>query len=187
MTAVLPQVRVSLTLWFSLGLHAAVFLVLTWVLVPSEMRAPIGVEMRYMSPAVTVPSTPSSPVSQSRFAKDKKTEESSDQAAAPVGVRDGIDVIELERYKFELRLYLERRKIYPETARRLHQAGTVVVEFKINSQGDLKDINVTQSSGSEILNRAAVQLLRRASQFKPFPPGIQLSELKLILPIEYIL
>jgi protein TonB len=105
----------------------------------------------------------------------------------PAGRADGAIVSALDRYKYELRLFLESRKIYPESAKRLRQTGTVIVEFKVSPQGELKDVNVSQASSSEVLNRAALDLVKRASSFKPFPKELQISELQLKLPIEYVL
>lgn len=70
--------------------------------------------------------------------------------------------------------HLQRYKRYPAAA---HGAsGTVVVRFVINRAGQVIASAVTKSSGNAILDRAALELLRRASPFPPFPavkPGEQ--------------
>lgn len=70
--------------------------------------------------------------------------------------------------------HLQRFKHYPAAA---HGAsGTVVVRFVINRAGQVIASAVTKSSGNAILDRAALELLRRASPFPPFPaakPGEQ--------------
>ena len=70
--------------------------------------------------------------------------------------------------------HLQRFKRYPLAA---HGAsGTVVVRFSLNRTGEVIASAVTKSSGSEVLDREALEILRRASPFPPFPeakPGPQ--------------
>ena len=70
--------------------------------------------------------------------------------------------------------HLQRFKRYPTAA---HGAsGTVVVRFVINRAGQVVASAVTKSSGNGTLDRAALEILRRASPFPPFPaakPGEQ--------------
>lgn len=142
-------------------------------------------------PAVSVPVAKNEPAPQIDAAPADAAPASEAQTAAsagPAGARDGAIVSALERYKFELRMFLESRKIYPETAKRLRQTGRVVVNFKVSAVGELTDVMLEQASPSEVLNRAAVDLVRSAPKFKPFPEGaISQNEMKLSLPIEYIL
>ena len=70
--------------------------------------------------------------------------------------------------------HLQRFKRYPSAA---HGAsGTVVVRFVLNRAGAVIETAVTKSSGNDMLDRAALDILRRASPFPPFPeakPGPQ--------------
>jgi protein TonB len=70
--------------------------------------------------------------------------------------------------------HLQRFKRYPLAA---HGAsGTVVVRFSLNRTGEVIESAVTKSSGSDVLDREALEILRRASPFPPFPapkPGPQ--------------
>ena len=63
--------------------------------------------------------------------------------------------------------HLQRFKRYPLAA---HGAsGTVVVRFELNRAGELIDSKVTKSSGNALLDREALDILRRASPFPAFP------------------
>ena len=63
--------------------------------------------------------------------------------------------------------HLQRFKRYPLAA---HGAsGTVVVRFELNRGGEVIDSKVTKSSGNVLLDREALDLLRRASPFPAFP------------------
>jgi periplasmic protein TonB len=70
--------------------------------------------------------------------------------------------------------HLQRFKRYPPAA---HGAsGTAVVRFVLNRAGAVIESAVTNSSGNDVLDRAALEILRRASPFPPFPavkPGPQ--------------
>ena len=70
--------------------------------------------------------------------------------------------------------HLQRFKRYPSAARGAH--GTVVVRFVLDRAGAVSESAVTKSSGNDALDREALEILRRASPFPPFPaakPGPQ--------------
>jgi protein TonB len=70
--------------------------------------------------------------------------------------------------------HLQRFKRYPSSARGAQ--GTVVVRFVLNRAGAVIESAVTKSSGNDVLDREALEILRRASPFPPFPaakPGPQ--------------
>jgi len=70
--------------------------------------------------------------------------------------------------------HLQRFKRYPSAAR--GAAGTAIVEFELDREGRVISTVVTKSSGNSVLDRAALEILRRASPFPPFPatkPGTQ--------------
>jgi periplasmic protein TonB len=70
--------------------------------------------------------------------------------------------------------HLERFKRYPAAAH--HAAGTVLVRFALNRAGEVISSEVSKSSGNSVLDHEALDILRRASPFPPFPaakPGTQ--------------
>jgi protein TonB len=64
--------------------------------------------------------------------------------------------------------HMQRFKRYPAKAR--GASGTVTVRFELNRAGDVVGSAVTKSSGNAALDQEALDLLRRASPFPPFPP-----------------
>jgi protein TonB len=63
--------------------------------------------------------------------------------------------------------HLQRFKRYPTSA---HGAsGNVVVRFVLNRVGEVIESAVTKSSGNDVLDREALEILRRASPFPAFP------------------
>lgn len=204
MDNILRPETIRWTVMLSAGLHGLLFAALALQISKTEI-VPIGVEVQYLgenkgSPAVVAPRVKAQPAKRIRASQEKgdvtlKAKEPAPASAQAVaqaeqglaGARDGALVTAIERYKYELRLFLESRKIYPESAKRLRQTGTVIVEFKVSPLGELSQISVTQASNSEALNRAALELVKRANSFKPFPKEVRVSELQLRLPIEYVL
>jgi protein TonB len=70
--------------------------------------------------------------------------------------------------------HLQRFKRYPLAA---HGAsGTAMVTFVLNRAGEVIESAVTKSSGNKVLDHEALEILRRANPFPPFPaakPGPQ--------------
>ena len=52
-------------------------------------------------------------------------------------------------------------------------SGSPTLEVSIEASGQLSGVIIRKSSGSQILDQAALDILRRASPFDPFPPEIQ--------------
>jgi periplasmic protein TonB len=70
--------------------------------------------------------------------------------------------------------HLQKFKRYPSAAH--GKSGTVLVRFVLNRAGEVTDSTVTKSSGNDVLDREAMEILRRASPFPAFPtakPGAQ--------------
>ena len=85
----------------------------------------------------------------------------------------------------QLAAWLARHKQYPRAARRARIQGTTRVAFVLAGDGRITQGRVVQSSGAHILDRAALQLLRRAS---PVPGLAQASlpgPIEVRLPITY--
>ena len=65
--------------------------------------------------------------------------------------------------------HIRNNLVYPAQARRAGQSGTVIIEFTIQMDGRARDINVTGSSGFDILDNGAIRAVEKASPF-PSPP-----------------
>jgi protein TonB len=75
------------------------------------------------------------------------------------------------RYVEDWRVKVERigNLNYPEAARRQQIYGALVLTVEINSNGTLEAVHVERSSGSRILDAAAVKIVELAAPFAPFP------------------
>ncbi len=61
---------------------------------------------------------------------------------------------------------------YPDQARRMNLDGALVLSVDVLADGSVEQIRVLRSSGYDILDEAAVRIVRLSSPFSPLPPEI---------------
>jgi protein TonB len=152
------------------------------------------------NPIQTAPSTPLQPLPDSAApietvhheppaASESITTESGPpgQAGSLSGDRDqheGTASSGSARYLKEHFEYIRTRVLgnidYPERARRMNWEGTVLVSFVVTAHGRAENIEILQGSGFPILDRNAVEAIRRSVPF-PRPPV----PARIVLPILY--
>jgi periplasmic protein TonB len=97
--------------------------------------------------------------------------------------RNGGDSTLFTKYLGSVRMALEKAKVNPGT----RQRGTVVLRFTLAPSGEVLSREVAASSGSKILDAAAVAALdRAATKFKPFPEGVGSAPRNVTVPFEYV-
>jgi periplasmic protein TonB len=79
--------------------------------------------------------------------------------------------------------HLQRFKRYPLAAH--GGSGTVMVQFELNRAGEVISSKVTKSSGNQILDREALEILHRASPFPAFPAAKPGTEDSFIAPVNF--
>lgn len=62
---------------------------------------------------------------------------------------------------------------YPERARAEKLSGRLRVLVSLEPDGSLRDVRVLESSGHDVLDRAAISIVRLSAPFAPFPPSIR--------------
>ena len=75
---------------------------------------------------------------------------------------------------------VQRKIIYPATARRMGWEGKVVVAFRLLPDGSVRDVRVVHGSGHAALDRGAIDAVRNASPFPRSPV-----EAEVITPVVY--
>ncbi|NNE61695.1 MAG: TonB family protein [Woeseia sp.] len=65
-------------------------------------------------------------------------------------------------------------KYIPEQASLRGLSGSPTLEVTIDASGELAEVVIIRSSGSRVLDQAALSILRRASPFDPFPEAVRL-------------
>lgn len=71
-------------------------------------------------------------------------------------------------HKASVLAHLARYKRYPNSARSREITGGVIVAFSLSAKGSVRRLSVSRSSGSKLLDNAAISMVRRAA---PFPSG----------------
>ncbi len=82
-----------------------------------------------------------------------------------------------------LRKRILERKIYPQAARRRNIEGVVLIFLELDKSGELFELRVIRSSGSKILDNAAISLIKKVV---PYEHGLE-GALSVEIPIRYSL
>jgi periplasmic protein TonB len=61
---------------------------------------------------------------------------------------------------------------YPQAARDQRLYGSLILHVAVRADGSLENIRVVRSSGFDLLDQAAIQIVELAAPFSPFPPDI---------------
>ncbi|AFI85635.1 energy transducer TonB [Methylophaga nitratireducenticrescens] len=92
-----------------------------------------------------------------------------------------------DNWQYRLHAHLAQYKQYPSSARRKGREGSPRIAFTMSRDGTVLDVWLVQSSGTELLDRAAQQLIRQAEPLPALPDEIKEQELTLTVPINYSL
>ena len=88
-------------------------------------------------------------------------------------------------YLAKLKDWLEERKVYPAEARNQRIEGTVRIYFTIDADGTVLKSGVRETSGDEVLDRAAADLITRAQPLPAPPPAFGRNTLTIVAPIRF--
>jgi len=79
----------------------------------------------------------------------------------------------MQRFAQNVRRKIESRKRYPLAARKSMIEGRVGVKMTILKDGRLEIVEIIKSSGHSILDKAALESIRRSAPFPPFPKDVE--------------
>jgi len=85
----------------------------------------------------------------------------------------------LQDYLNEIKQKIESKKKYPEAARNAGIEGRSGIHIIITKDGQLEDLKIYESSGSEILDNAALQSVRDALPFPQIPESLGREKIEL--------
>lgn len=114
---------------------------------------------------------------------------SAQQGIAPAV--DGMDVMFFEyvreNYELDLNRWLrERGTVYPPEAREQGLEGNAMAVFSLDREGRILSLRIGKSSGTPLLDEAALETIRRAAPFPPPPPGLPFAVIEEIyLPVRF--
>lgn len=105
----------------------------------------------------------------------------------PKPVVPAIDPVVEDAYRARIRQAVDGHKHYPRLARKMGEEGRVVLAFTIEANGRLAGVRVVESSGSELLDEAALEAVREAAPFPAFPEGVERKRWEFTLPLTFSL
>ena len=76
---------------------------------------------------------------------------------------------------------------YPQEARKKNLEGRLVALFSLNREGTLTRLDITKTSGHEVLDREAERAIRNAAPFPPFPSTVTVNRLNINVFFDYTL
>ena len=88
-------------------------------------------------------------------------------------------------YEKSLSDLIRRHEKYPDRARRQGWEGTAVVGLALAPDGKVMEISILESSGREVLDDAALDMVRRASPLPRAPEGLRGKERLVRVPIVF--
>jgi len=91
----------------------------------------------------------------------------------------------LPRWQRRIETALERNKRYPGLAQSRREQGVVLISFTIDRQGRLLSSHILRSSGYDLLDAEAMDLLRRAQPFPPPPDDFPGAHVSVTVPIRF--
>lgn len=113
--------------------------------------------------------------------------EAASEPAPPEPVVAQPDEEAAARYEQLLLAWLERHKRYPRRAKRLRIEGEGMLRLRIGRDGKTLHVAIAQSAGNRLLDRAMLEMARRANPFPPFPEQDPRAELEFSVPVVFML
>ena len=114
---------------------------------------------------------------------DVALNDSAQESGSKNGSGDSTHRYEWARYQTDWRLRIERigNLNYPEEARRQNVHGSVTLEVTVAADGSLLKCRVLRHSGQNVLDEAAMRIVRMSAPFSPFPPALAPQGAKIIV------
>jgi protein TonB len=123
----------------------------------------------------TAPATPSTTVATAAPSAPSVSSSSSEPA----------DPNALQGYKVQLAQFATKYKRYPATALQQHWEGIAEVKLTIGPDGRIRDAVIANSSGYEMLDKVAIEMVRKAAPLTEIKPSLRNKEFSVNLPIVF--
>jgi protein TonB len=141
---------------------------------PVELEEPVREQVKEIKPEVVEQPIPQQIATLQQESVAAQRESSGVQ-------KKGGDTTLHTAYLGTLRSHLEKHKVNPRT----QIIGTAVVRFRVDANGGITSRRVTKSSGSKILDDAALASLEKASPFPPIPKNLDRDHLEISVPFKF--
>lgn len=102
---------------------------------------------------------------------------------APIS-KDSIQKV-MKAYLVQVKKNIDKNKLYPTTARRLNQEGTVRVRFTVQKNGRVEDIHLAKGSDYSALDQSALDAVAALTSVAPIPDLLNKDHWTIEIPIKY--
>lgn len=143
---------------------------------PMPISVPDAIPIVASAPQVPVDATATANVEPVRASPPSR------RSADPAQIRSDRDA-----YMRALMTALLQHRSYPPEARKQRARGTVHVRFSVDRDGHVLASSIARGAGFEILETAALEVLRSADPLPPIPESLGVDRLTVTVPIEYSL
>jgi protein TonB len=107
-------------------------------------------------------------------------------ALAPASpAESGPDQAGLRQFRLSLAGEARRFRRYPESARKAGLAGTSEVRVAVEADGGVRHADLARSSGHEVLDQAALDMLRQAAVRTALPESLRGQNFAVLLPVVF--
>jgi len=94
-------------------------------------------------------------------------------APAPKPGPPAIDPGSVDQYRVALNIAARKYRDYPRQARAREWDGRTTVRVRVDDDGTVREIVIARSSGHEILDQSALDMLRKAQRDTPIPAALR--------------
>ncbi len=112
------------------------------------------------------------------------------QEVAPPPVEANVvplDAVATAKYEQLLQAWLEKHKNYPKRAKRMRIEGEGMLRIFIDRSGQTQKVTLEQSTGNRLLDKAALEMAKRANPFPTMPENDPRQSLEFVVPVEFVL
>ncbi|MDE3016466.1 MAG: energy transducer TonB [Pseudomonadota bacterium] len=88
-------------------------------------------------------------------------------------------------YEQAISLWIQKFKVYPETARAEGMQGETVVRIRIDRQGNIGYYILEHSTGYAVLDHAAIDMIKRANPVPSVPAGYKGDTFEFLIPVSF--
>ena len=175
--------KLALFIILSLVFHSLLLLGAYWLNGLSGERA-FGEEYAVISVDIASEPIPASNVRKKSSRGDMKSKTSQAKVSAKSSKKDGTGSVGKvgtpgagggDNTLTKIRAKIERAKRYPRSAKRMKIEGRPRILFQINSDGSVKYVKLTESSGQQVLDNAAVETVKTAAPYPFYSQPINLA------------
>jgi protein TonB len=137
------------------------------------------------APVSDAPTVAQSPVAPVAVAEPAAAPAVLQPASVPVARPAATDPAALAAYGRNIAGAVAAHQSYPRVAQIRQWQGTTLLQLELAADGKLQSVRVLSSSGHDILDRQAIDMVRAASPLPPMPPSLAGRSLTVDVPVVF--